>query len=242
MPSDNPLAGHVALVTGAGRGIGRATALRLAGLGASVLCVARSRDQLESCVAEAGPKAAALPLDITAPDAAQTLIETALTRFGKLDILVLSSGAFHSGTLENLTDTDFGKLFDVNVRAPLSIIRATLPALRDNKGQIAVVNSTIIRAASTAGRGLYAATQAALRSLTDTLRSEINQDGIRVLSVMPGTTATPRQEAIHAAAGKSWRPERLLQPEDVAIALCGALLLPETAEATDIFVRPMMKS
>ncbi|WP_173576864.1 SDR family oxidoreductase [Acetobacter fallax] len=241
MPADRPLSGRVALVTGAGRGIGRATALRLASLGAAVICVARSRDEIEACATEAGPAAAAIPCDITAPNAAQTLVETAQARFGRLDILVLSSGAFHSGTITETDSAAFGKLFTVNVGAPLELIRTALPMLRVSKGQIAVVNSTIIRAANTAGRGLYAATQTALKSLTDTLRDEINQDGIRVISIMPGTTATPRQEAIYETSGKPWRPELLLQPEDVAAALCGSLLLPKTAEATDIFVRPMQK-
>ncbi len=102
------------------------------------------------------------------------------------------------------------------------------------------VNSSIIRATSTAGRGVHAAAQAALKAIADSLRDEVNTCGIRV-SVMPGRTATPREEQRCAAEGRPYRPELLLQPEDVALVACNALLLPRIAEMTDLFIRPMHK-
>ena len=103
------------------------------------------------------------------------------------------------------------------------------------------MNSSIIRAANTAGRGMHAVTQAALKAFADSLRGEVNTYGVRVLSIMPGSTATPRQEQLFAAAGQPYRPELLLQPEDVAALACNALLLSRTAEATDLFIRSMHK-
>lgn len=103
------------------------------------------------------------------------------------------------------------------------------------------VSSSIIRAANLAGRGGYAATKHALKAVADSLRDEVDEHGIRVISLMPGTTATDGRERLHKAAGKPYRPERLLQPDDIARAACDVLALPPTAEVTDLHVRPMRK-
>jgi len=121
------------------------------------------------------------------------------------------------------------------------LTQAALPHLIASRGQIVFVNSSIIKAANTAGRGVFAATQAALKALADSIRDEVNEVGVKVISVMPGTTATPRQEQLFATSGKEFHPEFLLQANDVAQVVCSALLLPGTAEPTDLFVRPMMK-
>jgi NADP-dependent 3-hydroxy acid dehydrogenase YdfG len=87
----------------------------------------------------------------------------------------------------------------------------------------------------------YAATQAGLRALATSLRDEVNPAGIRVTTVFPGRTATPRQAMIHDWEGKEYQPERLLQPEDVAAIVVAAVGLPRTAEVTEISIRPMQK-
>ena len=93
-----------------------------------------------------------------------------------------------------------------------------------------------------ASHAAYAASKAGLRAFADSLRAEVNRDGIRVLSVFPGRTATAMQAAIFDAEGKAYRPELLLQPDDVAAAVIAALDLPRTAELTDLHVRPAIKS
>ena len=90
--------------------------------------------------------------------------------------------------------------------------------------------------------GLFAATQHALKAIADSLREEVNADGIRVLSIFPGRTATPRMKALYQAEGRPYQPELLLQAEDIAQIVLDALLLPRTAEITDIQVRPQIKS
>ena len=89
--------------------------------------------------------------------------------------------------------------------------------------------------------GAYASTKHALRAIADSLREEVNETGVRVLSVYLGRTASPMQAAIHAAEGKQYRPADLLQPSDVAAMILAALALPRTAEVTELSVRPMRK-
>lgn len=240
--SDSPLAGRKALVTGAGRGIGRALAIRLASLGADVICVARTKTELDETVTLAGHKAIALSCDIGSDSARAEILARIQKSGGSLDILVHSAGIMRTGTVYTVDLADFDALFAVNVRAPYALTKLLLPLLKEAKGEIVFVNSSIIRAANIAGRGVFAASQAALKALTDSVRDEVNADDVRVMSVMPGTTATPRQKALAAEYGRIYKPERLLQPEDVAQAIGAALLLPRTAELTELFVRPMQKS
>ena len=91
------------------------------------------------------------------------------------------------------------------------------------------------------GVGLFSASQHALRAIADVLRDEVNADGIRVLNVYPGRTATRRQERIFREEGRDYEPERLLQPQDIASVVIEALAAPRTAEVTEIRIRPLLK-
>jgi NADP-dependent 3-hydroxy acid dehydrogenase YdfG len=113
--------------------------------------------------------------------------------------------------------------------------------LRAASGQIVFVNSSITRASNTDGRGSYAATQHAAHSIANTLRDEVNEAGVRVTAIFPGTTATQRQIDLHEISGKRYDPDRMLRPEDVAEAVLFALTIGRTAEITDLYLRPMLK-
>jgi NADP-dependent 3-hydroxy acid dehydrogenase YdfG len=115
-----------------------------------------------------------------------------------------------------------------------------LPMLRSRHGQVVFINSSVGTRAP-ANVGQYAATKHALKAIADSLRDEVNADGMRVLSVFLGRTATPMQAAIYEMEGRTYRPELLLQPEDVAAVVINALTLPRTAEVTDISIRPFKK-
>ena len=108
---------------------------------------------------------------------------------------------------------EFDRQFQTNVRGPYSLTQALLPMLKSRHGQIVFLNSSA-GIAGRAGAGQYAATKHALRAVADSLREEVNQDGVRVLTVFLGRTATPMQAAIHQAEGKAYHPERLIRPED----------------------------
>lgn len=241
-PGDGPFEGQCAVVTGASRGIGRVIAAMLCRSGAMVLLVARNPSGLDAAVAAAGKAAAGLALDIAEAGAGGRILDFSLQRFGRIDILVHAAGTMMLGTMADTTLPALDEMLDVNVRAPYAITRAALAELRRTQGQVLFINSSIIRAANIAGRGGYAATKHALKAVADSLRDEVNEHGVRVISLIPGTTATDGQERLHKAAGRPYRPERLLQPEDVARAACDALALPRTAEVTDLHIRPMQKS
>jgi NAD(P)-dependent dehydrogenase (short-subunit alcohol dehydrogenase family) len=233
--------GQCAIVTGASRGIGRAIAVRLCQSGADVVCVARSPGDLAVATAGAGA-CAGLAIDLADQDAGERVLDFSLERFGRIDVLVHAAGIM---TLEAMADASpeaLEEMLAVNLLAPYAITKAALPELKRTQGQVLFINSSIIRAANLSGRGGYAATKHALKAVADSLRDELNEHGVRVISLMPGTTATDSQERLHRAAGKPYRPENLLQPEDVARAACDALALPRTAEVTDLYIRPMRKS
>jgi len=143
--------------------------------------------------------------------------------------------------IEKASASDFDELYRLNVRAPYLLTQALIPMLRAQKGQVVFLNSTVgLR--SKARIAQYAATKHALKAVADSLREELNEAGVRVLSVFLGSTATPMQERIHKIEGRIFRPELLCQPSDVASIVISSLLLPKTAEVTDIIIRPMKKS
>jgi len=241
---DSGLKGARALVTGASSGIGKAVALALASRGADVALVGRSSKRLaEAAVAveELGSTAIAHSVDLTGDFQVERLAEEVRANFQRLDVLVHSAGAIHHSRLESGNVADFDSQFRANLRAPYVLTKALLPLLIESQGQIVFINSSQgLRAA--AGNAQFAATQHGLKALADSLRDEVNEYGVRVLSVYPGRTATPRIEAICAKEGQQYRPELLMQPEDVATMILHALSLPRTAEVTDLSMRPMKKS
>ena len=134
------------------------------------------------------------------------------------------------------------RLYQANVHGPMMLTQKLLPLLSKPRGQIVFINSIAWCSTARPNVGYFSATQHALKALTDTLRDEVNVDGIRVLSIYPGRTATPRIQALHVIEGRPYQPEYLLQPDDIASVVLNAVTLPWTAEVTDISLRPMQKS
>ncbi|WP_369812858.1 SDR family oxidoreductase [Frankia sp. R43] len=258
-----PLAGRVAVVTGASSGIGRAVAARLAGDGATVLALGRDQARLDAL----GKEAAALPssgslvpirLDLTDTAAVERFAADTVVRYGHVHLLVHSAGGYLNSRVEDASVDDFDAQYAANVRGPFVLTQRLLPALRaaatidgdgtvDSDGaapagaDVVVMNSSQgVRAG--AGTSQFAATQHAMRAVADSLRQEINSDGIRVVTIHLGRTATPRQEAIFEREGRSYRPELLIQAEDVADLVTYLVQLPRTAEVTELHLRPALKS
>ena len=235
---------QIAVVTGASSGIGKAIALSLAGQGAEVCLVARRRELLEGVANQIhalGSRGRAHPADLTKDEDIRGLGEQIQQDFGHANILVLCGGAIFHGPLEKASLADFDLMYRSNVRGHCALIQTLLPLLRKSAGQIVFINSSAgLR--STAASGQFSATQHAFRSIADSLRDEVNALGIRVLSVYPGRTATPRIARLFEKEGRAYQPGLLMQAEDVAEMVTHSLRLPRTAEVTDISIRPMQKS
>ncbi len=244
MVTTGPLAGKVAVVTGASQGIGKAIALELAGAQTSLCLVARRVKALEE-VAQAAMRVSATPvhiraLDLTEDDHVRRFAAFVGSELGRCDVLVLCAGAFGRGLVREAPVEQLDHLFRANVRAPYLLIQLLLPQLIADRGQVVFVNSSQgLNAGPMTSQ--FAATQHALKALADSLRAEENQSGIRVLSVFPGRTATPRIENLYKMEGKPYDPDVLLQSEDVASAIVHALSLPERAEITNLHIRPSVK-
>lgn len=182
--------GRTAVVTGVGPGLGRATALALAREGAAVVAVARNAERLAGVVEEivaAGGKALAVPGSVTKPEDCERIAAAAIAEFGAIDILVNS--AFRGDTFEPIADADLDvwrKIFDVNFYGPVNMTRACLAALRASD------DASVVMVASQSARKIrpneagYAASKAALITLTRSLATELAPEGVRVNAVVPG--------------------------------------------------------
>jgi len=236
--SETSLSDAVALVAGASGGIGRAIAFDLLGAGAEVFMLGRSIARLVQPPPPENSRAKChfIAADLTDSDAVER-VAADISPKGRLDVLVLSSGMYE----RSHEPTVFARQIAANVTGPYSLVQQLLPLLVASKGQVVFINSTQALKA-TAGVGQYAATKHAMKALADSLRDEVNGDGVRVTSVFLGRTATELQRAIFALEGRPYTPERLIQPADVAALVHFLLLLPRTGEVTDIVMRPMLKT
>jgi len=235
--------GHVAVVTGASSGVGRAIALELAAAGATVCLVGRRVEALEDVAASArgsAPRALVYRADLANNGEIAALATDLRHDVGAVDVLVHAAGIIALGSIEEAPAEEFDRQFKTNVRGPYILTQALLPMLKSRHGQIVFLNSSA-GIAGRAGAGQYAATKHALRAVADSLREEVNQDGVRVLTVFLGRTATPMQAAIHQAEGRTYHPERLIRPEDVASIVLSVLSLPRSVEVTDMTLRPLQK-
>jgi short-subunit dehydrogenase len=231
-------------VTGSTSGIGEAIASQLAKQGAVICLSGRDSNRLEARAYELRAfslRVNTYPCDLVNDGDIDGLHRRITEEHGRLDILVHSAGVIAHGKLGDAPVELLERQFTANVRGPLRLTQLMLPLLKQPRGQIVFINSSSgLNARANAGH--FSATQHAFKALADALREEVNADGIRVLSVFPGRTATPRIKALHALEGRPYRPEVLLQPEDVANTVVGALMLPWTAEVTNISIRAMQPS
>lgn len=235
---------RIAVITGASSGIGRAITLALAAEGMTTRPVGHNPKTLSVLIdslREREPHTRYYQADFSVGEQVEQLAEQIKADSDRVDVLVHSAGIISMGPLECAAPSDFDRQFQVNVRAPMTLTRALLPLLRTRRGQVVFINSSVGLEAR-ANVSQYAATKHALRAVADSLREEVNGDGIRVLSLFLGRTATPLQAAVHHFESREYHPDLLIQPEDVAAVVTCALRLPRTVEITDIKMRPMVKS
>jgi len=231
----------VALVTGAAQGFGFACASRLAEAGAAVVLADRRADRLDAACARlhgAGRNVTAAEGDVSAEADVERLVETAVSRFGRLDVLVNNAGVFSNFLLEHMAPAEFRRIVDVNVGGAFLCIRAAAARMREQGDGGAIVNITSIDAVHPSGSGLshYGTSKHAIWGLTKTMALELGPDRIRVNAVAPGPSLTEGAvEFVEAGAPEGIDVEaqwgayeariplrRLARPDDVA---CAALFL-----------------
>jgi len=187
------LSGRTAVVTGAGSGIGRATAEVLSGAGANVVCGDVDEKGLAATVSaliDAGGKAVAQPVDVTSREEVDALVERAVSEFGGIEIMCNVAGIAADGLLLDATDADVDKVFDVNLKGVLYGCQAAVRAMKDRgRGSIINVSSTAIDTPAPK-YGLYSMTKAAVAQLTKSLATEVGRFGIRVNTIAPGMTVS----------------------------------------------------
>ena len=234
------LRGLVAVVTGASSGIGKAIARGLAAEGARLVLVSRDEGRLRDAAKDwpDGTPPALVTADLLQEADVAAVARTVIDRFGAVDVLVHSAGTIALGPFGTLSLSSLDEQYRLNVRAPFQLTQALLPQLVSARGQVVFVNSSAGLVAR-AGVSQYGATKHAAKALADSLREEVHRDGVRVISVFPGRTATPMQAQVHEMEGRPFDPQACLRAEDVASVVLNALTLPESAEVKDISIRPM---
>ncbi len=221
------LTGKTALVTGASRGIGRASALALAHAGALVLVhYGRGKAQAEAVVAEirrAGGRAEVVASELAAPDGAHNLAKRVRAIVGdRLDVLVANAGVSKSATIEDTTVEDFDRLFAINVRSPFFLIQQTLPIL--GNGSSIVFVSSLVAHAVIGTLAAYSATKGAIDTLVKHFAAALGPRGIRVNAVAPGIVDTDMSNFTKTESGQKYAMnmqaiQRLAKPEDIALAV-----------------------
>src|SRR5690349_12412664 len=199
-----PLKGKTSIVTGASRGIGRAIALRLAAAGSNVVLTARDRPWLDAAVAEArrlGVEAGAIGLDLREADSGKRVVDFAVSRFGRLDIVVNNAGATKRGEFLELTDEDFADGFALKYFGAVRLTRAAWLHLKAASGSVVFISGAGGRTPG-AQFTIGGSVNAALLSLTKALADRGLRDGVQVNAINPGTIRTARYSARLAALAK----------------------------------------
>ena len=242
--SERDLAGTVAVITGAGSGVGRAVATALAAAGATPVLLGRSRGPLEetaALVTSAGERSLVVPADVTDEAAIAGAFDRATEELGGIDAAILSAGIGRFGPVESYALADWEATIATNLTGPFLCARAAIPHLRRRGG------GSIVAISSGAGKqgypdlGAYSASKFGLMGLMQGLAGEVGGDGIKVCTVVPGSILTPfggrpvaeKQEALASDPGKKY-----LEPEDVAAAILFLLRQPRHAWTQELNLWP----
>ena len=194
MSNHERLAGKVAIITGAGGGIGRETAVLFAAEGAKVVAadidVAGSEETV-SQIEKAGGEAISVRLDVSSRKESQAMVKVALDRFGYIDVLVNNAGITQDAMLKKMTEAQWDRVIDVNLKGPFNCTQAVLDVMLE-RGSGSILNAaSVVALFGNVGQANYAATKAGLVGMTKSLAKELGRKGIRVNAVAPGFIISP---------------------------------------------------
>jgi len=230
-----PLAGQVAVITGASRGIGRALAEAFASAGCSLALCARQAEAMDEAEWAERHRVPVLvrPCDVRSEDAVKEFFAAVREKYGRLDVLLNNAGMVGpGGRIDDIQLDDWRDVFDTNVTGTFLCTRAALPLMQ--------AGGTIVNTLSIAARqafrqqGSYVAAKYAVRGFTDTLREELRERGIRVIGFYPGATATGIWNQFWPTAPR----EQMMAPETLAQAVVNAVLLPPEVTMEELVMQP----
>jgi 3-oxoacyl-[acyl-carrier protein] reductase len=228
---------QVAVVTGAGRGIGRAIAVELGKLGARVVLTARSRTELEETARTIGLSASVVPADVRKKEELQRLFEHTATAIGPVDVLVNAAGLGIFGPVAGFKDEDFETLIQTNLRGIFFTVRFVLPSMIERKRGHIINIASIAGKVGSANRAVYCASKFGVVGFTESLAEEVRQHGIRASVICPGSTDTRFSPG--ETSGKA--RERMLSPADIAHAVRMIVLQEPNSFISEIIMRPTQK-
>jgi NADP-dependent 3-hydroxy acid dehydrogenase YdfG len=240
----------VAVVTGASSGIGEATVRTLSAEGAAVVAGARRKERLDSLVEEAmttrdGGRVIAVECDVTDEQQAHALVDRAIEEFGRIDILVNNAGVMLLSKVEKGLSDEWRRMFDVNVLGLLYATDAALGTMkRQGSGHIVNVSSVAGRKTRPTG-GVYSGTKFAVNAISEALRQELLEDGIRITVVEPGAVATELTDHITDEEVRNGLKQRSIEPlqsEDIANAIAYAVGQPQRVSINEILIRPTQQT
>lgn len=221
----NDLKNKNALITGAGKGIGKAIAIALAKEGVNVILVARTQSEIDEVAKEInvlGVKSLAITADVSSIDSVNNAVEKALGEFKTIDILINNAGIAAFGNFLELEPTEWERIIQVNLMGTYYVTRAVLPNMMERQ------TGDIINISSTAGlngnalTSAYSASKFAVLGLTDSLMQEMRKHNIRVTALTPSTVATDMAKELKLTDGN---PEKVMQSEDIAELIIAQLKL-----------------
>ncbi|HEX6967104.1 MAG TPA: SDR family oxidoreductase [Gemmatimonadaceae bacterium] len=232
-----PLTGRTAVVTGASRGIGVATARAFVAAGARVAMLARDRAALEARAGELGDAALPIVCDVTDTAAIARAVDAIAHHAGGApDVLVNNAGLFVPQPLDDTTVDTFARTVDVNLVAPFALVKAFLPRMRERgSGHIVTIGSVADRT-TFPGNAAYSASKYGLRALHEIMRTELRGSGIRATLVSPGPTDTTIWDAVDVESQPGRFPPRsaMLRPEAVAAAVLYAVSQPPAVNVDEL--------
>jgi NADP-dependent 3-hydroxy acid dehydrogenase YdfG len=235
-----PLEGRTAVVTGGSRGIGRATAEKLAGSGARVALLARGRAELEAAARAIGNDAVAIPCDVTRRDSVTRVAARIVDELGGApDVLINAAGAFQLARIDETTPAQFSAIVEANLVAPFVVTRTFLPEMRSRRrGHVVSVGSAADRAIYPEN-GAYAASKFGLRALHAVLREELRGSGVRSTLVSPGPTDTALWDEVQRSKDPPLvSRERMLRADAVADAILFAVTRPADVNVDELRLSP----